>query len=761
MKITLRPYQEDSVEKTDYYLNKKGIKSGILHLATGGGKTVITTHIIDRFWNPKQGKRSIIVGGVNRVLTFQMWDALKAHFPYMGGNYIRGAGTVPMSGIVMGNYNHSDARVVVGSVQTLISGVDLDRLKRPSNSIGAPIEDIDIETDSMGNVTKSRNSKRPFLVSPRVDEMLARGGTFDLWVHDEAHHSPADGSVFLIMKLQEIRKLLDLPPMKIVGNTATPARADDRGLHTLFETVLVSYGIDWMQRHDYLAPFADPPAKRVLIDQVEVDDYGNGTITEEKQTIKYTDNWADLVVQSYFDEMQGRRCFGYWGKFNGPSAVEDSIFLTQQMIARGIRAAHIDATHCVGPNGESLPKKYERKLLKMLNEGQLDVINSGGNGLVEGIDVPAVDGILLGRPISSDNPVLLTQIIGRGLRKAPGKENLKLLEYTGQQLVLNGIADLTGYTVDPTSGQFRESIDPYAVMQMFMQLWRTRPQDVEKWIAIQKRFKESTIRSAIEHVLRDEELSDTELRALKDCNDYLLDEDKLLEGMNLKDVREEGKIRGVNQTYELVQIVRKSSGAWYADNRSALMTLSISGNDSFVINPPNHTYASIAQAVCEILVEDNGHELLAGKTQEQKEKMLEFFTVAQRLYQNFTVWHLCGAFYNLQNAAKLWILEDLALDVLESDALAYARDNIEDYVASFADKKKQKWGNQEATPKQLGAAASVLHCHVQDLPEDVQAMNKGEIARFINHTACVNWLTNPKSPLVKFDQAIEKIKEIV
>ena len=759
--IKLRDYQETCLTKAYEYFYERGGNSGIWHVATGGGKTVMTTHFIDRYMNPQQGKRTIIVGGVNRVLNFQMLENLRKHFPYIRGNYVSATQSLPLSGLVMGQINQVDARVVVGSIQTLVVGVDLKKLSKPTYPLAKPITPEDFDVDRLGNVHLAQGSTRPYLVSERIDQMLAQGGLFDLWVHDEAHHAPADGSVYIIGCLNQISDLLGVPRMKIIGNTATPARADDRGLHTIFETVIDSYPIAWMQRHGYLVDFDEP--KRILIDTVEMDDHGNGSVADERQTIRYVDNWAEIVAQGILDEMRGRKMFGYWSQYNGTTHVEDSIYVTKVMNEFGIRAVHIDGQKCIDQNGDKLPKSRERDLLAMLGLGEIDIINNVGV-LTEGVDVPEVDGIVLGKRISSDNPVLLTQIIGRGLRLAQGKSNLKILDVTGQQLVINSIADLTGYTVDPTSGNFQEEIDIPYLMQMFKQLWSTRKEDIVKWGQLQKRFKTKTVDNMVYAVLNLDaiNLSDTEVRALKDCVEFLLDEDKLLAGTDLKDVRQTGNVRGVNATYELTKIVHKSDGNWYADNRSAMMSISVSNNDSFVIVPPNHTYARIAERACNVLLSDDAHPLKQGKSTNQISKMAEFFNKAQDLFQNFTVWHMTGAYYNMQNKHPLWVMENEALDVLETDAMAYARDNIEDYVAKFGDKKgSRSWEKHAPTLKQQTAVAQLLGCSVADLPDDVAIMTKGPLSRFINHTAAVKYLSSPKSAISRFEEAIKQIEEIV
>ena len=52
----------------------------------------------------------------------------------------------------------------------------------------------------------------------------------------------------------------------------------------------------------------------------------------------------------------------------------------------------------------------------------------------EGVDIPAVNTLLLLRPTQS--PVVFLQQLGRGLRLSPGKDSCVILDFIGQQSIL-------------------------------------------------------------------------------------------------------------------------------------------------------------------------------------------------------------------------------------------------------------------------------------------------------------------------------------
>jgi superfamily II DNA or RNA helicase len=95
-------------------------------------------------------------------------------------------------------------------------------------------------------------------------------------------------------------------------------------------------------------------------------------------------------------------------------------FMTDWLNRAGLPAACVVGT---------TPSEERRRAPQRLAQGELcalvtvDLYN-------EGIDLPAVDTLLLLRPTQS--PVLFQQQIGRGLRLAPGKESCLVLDFVGQ-----------------------------------------------------------------------------------------------------------------------------------------------------------------------------------------------------------------------------------------------------------------------------------------------------------------------------------------
>ena len=67
--------------------------------------------------------------------------------------------------------------------------------------------------------------------------------------------------------------------------------------------------------------------------------------------------------------------------------------------------------------------------------------------LTEGTDIPGIESVLIARP--TKNPTLYTQMVGRGLRRSPGKERVRLVDCVGVSYDANLCAAPTLLGLDP------------------------------------------------------------------------------------------------------------------------------------------------------------------------------------------------------------------------------------------------------------------------------------------------------------------------
>lgn len=238
---------------------------------------------------------------------------------------------------------------------------------------------------------------------------LMQTGHFDVVLIDEAHHALADNTYGKIVKaLQEVN-----PFVKIAGLTATPKRTDRKALGTVFDEIVYQWLIPDGINGGYLVPVQRVKVStRVSLSGVRTSrgDYSQTALAN----VLEAHNWRDLALEAYNEHIlkTGRKTLAFF-----PNLAMSKEF-ADVLNGQGVRAAHVDG---------NTPKPERTDILKRYTSGELDVVTNMGV-LTEGFDAPATGAVLLARPTRSKT--LFTQIVGRGLRLYPGKDNCLLLDLT-------------------------------------------------------------------------------------------------------------------------------------------------------------------------------------------------------------------------------------------------------------------------------------------------------------------------------------------
>lgn len=220
---------------------------------------------------------------------------------------------------------------------------------------------------------------------------------FDVIVVDEAHHILSDG-------YQRVLEHFD--GAKVLGVTATPDRGDMRNLGQYFEHLAYEYKLPQAIREGYLCPIkaVTIPLKLDLSGVgVQAGDFKNSDI----------DTALDPYLHQIAAEMRGycqsRRTVVFLPLVKTSQKFRD-ILNTQ-----GFRAAEV--------NGNSQDRA---EILQDFENGRYNVL-CNSMLLTEGWDCPAVDCIVVLRPTKVRS--LYSQMVGRGTRLFPGKEDLLLLDF--------------------------------------------------------------------------------------------------------------------------------------------------------------------------------------------------------------------------------------------------------------------------------------------------------------------------------------------
>lgn len=264
---------------------------------------------------------------------------------------------------------------------------------------------------------------RQSLSEDRVRRILEHG-PIDYLVIDEAHHA-AVGTTYdaIVKQLREAN-----PDLALFGVTATPNRSDQKSLTTVFTHIPFSYTIQDAQRDGYLVPIHRFNVA-TKVDVTKIRNTAKGDYSSSKlESVLRANNWLDLCGQAYEEHIigTGRSTLAFF-----PSVGMSEAF-TETMRRKGQRIVHIDGT---------TPKAARRETLRAFNAGQIDAISNVAV-FTEGVDSPRVSAIFLARPTRSES--LFAQIIGRGLRLHPDKEDCLLVDLSVRDTRAVDLAKLTG-----------------------------------------------------------------------------------------------------------------------------------------------------------------------------------------------------------------------------------------------------------------------------------------------------------------------------
>ncbi|MGH3500723.1 MAG: DEAD/DEAH box helicase [Nocardioidaceae bacterium] len=259
------------------------------------------------------------------------------------------------------------------------------------------------------------------------DNRLSRLSGFGTVVCDEAHHASAPSWRKILDHLHCLCDPTDnsgcAEQPLTVGFTATPERDGSR-LGVWDEPVYYK-PIREMIYHDYLAPITG----QVVSTSANLSGIrlSHGDLVESDMGAEMERSGAlDEIADAYRDYAGDRKGIAY------TPTVSTAHELARQLCVRGIPAEAVDA---------ATPRVVRRETLARLKTGETQVVTNCAV-LTEGFDEPSVSCIVVARPTRFHG--LYIQMVGRGTRKHPGKENLLVLDVTGasQRHDLVAVVDL-------------------------------------------------------------------------------------------------------------------------------------------------------------------------------------------------------------------------------------------------------------------------------------------------------------------------------
>jgi DNA repair protein RadD len=369
MLIQLRPYQEEAIARLRARIGE-GIRRLILVMATGSGKTAVSAAII--WFALQMGNRSLFVAH-RRELIKQCFCKL-----------IRNGIPPHEIGIVMAGVPSSSTGALFSALDPQLSDDDLWKMfarTRPN----APIQVASIDT--------LRGRSKP---------------PANIVIIDECHRSAARSYLAL---------LESYPSAVFLGLTATPYRADGRGLDQFYQHLEVVASPSMLMREGYLVEpqiWTVPGDRLPDLSKVKIKD---GDYDEE-QLAEVMDQ--STLVGDIVDHWERRA--GGVRTVVFAAGINHSKHIASRFVSRGIPAEHLD--------GET-PTDEREAIFARLERGETLVL-CNVFVCVEGWDMPAVKCCVQARPTQST--MVHLQQAGRILRPWNG-HIATILDHAGNMRV--------------------------------------------------------------------------------------------------------------------------------------------------------------------------------------------------------------------------------------------------------------------------------------------------------------------------------------
>lgn len=265
----------------------------------------------------------------------------------------------------------------------------------------------------VGNYTPQDSLEHLFVsvstFNNNIDEFKRLGETYyDYIVIDEAHHIAA----------KSYRPIIDFfRPKILLGLTATPERMDGQSLLPDFDgRISAEIRLPQALQEGLLTPFQ----YLCISDSVDLSSEslwsGSKYFTEKLSGVLRNPERVEMIISSlrkYIPNEYACKALCYCVD------KKHAEFMAKAFVERGFRAASLTSDN-----------DKERKILnEQLANGEInylfvvDIFN-------EGVDIPAVDTLLLLRP--TESLTIYIQQLGRGLRLSPGKSVLTVFDYVSQ-----------------------------------------------------------------------------------------------------------------------------------------------------------------------------------------------------------------------------------------------------------------------------------------------------------------------------------------
>lgn len=228
---------------------------------------------------------------------------------------------------------------------------------------------------------------------------------FDYIIIDETHRAGASSYLKILNYFQ---------PQFLLGMTATPERTDGFDIYQLFDhNIAYEIRLNQAMQENLLCPFHYFGITDITVDNQEIND--NSTFNDLTTDARIT----HIINQSQYYGFSGERLRG----LIFCSQIEEAQILSQKFNERGFNTIALSGKDSQETRTNAIHKLEQKERSTGLDYiFTVDIMN-------EGIDIPAINQIIMLRPTKS--AIIFVQQLGRGLRKYPQKDYVVILDFIG------------------------------------------------------------------------------------------------------------------------------------------------------------------------------------------------------------------------------------------------------------------------------------------------------------------------------------------
>lgn len=228
---------------------------------------------------------------------------------------------------------------------------------------------------------------------------------FDYIIIDETHRAGASSYLKILNHFQ---------PQFLLGMTATPERTDGFDIYQLFDhNIAYEIRLNQAMQENLLCPFHYFGITDITVDNQEIND--NSTFNDLTTDARVT----HIINQSQYYGFSGERLRG----LIFCSQIEEAQILSQKFNERGFNTIALSGKDSQETRTNAIHKLEQKERSTGLDYiFTVDIMN-------EGIDIPAINQIIMLRPTKS--AIIFVQQLGRGLRKYPQKDYVVILDFIG------------------------------------------------------------------------------------------------------------------------------------------------------------------------------------------------------------------------------------------------------------------------------------------------------------------------------------------